>query len=222
MERDGSERQLVRTLVDAGRTADQARAEHYNHFWMRVTGADSRLIRLYGDCDVRSEVESALSIWQEAEDRMFRREWSRPEVQVLAERVLALRADLATLADDARALGRVAIGGPLEDPAGELTFALLYLNDRPELAAAESAAGALLATPGKFGGRGEYTANTRPRPIALFGEAMVPIFRAAGIPLGGNASRDKAFAAFLDLAHDFVIGGPIPGKKALLAALRRL
>lgn len=189
---------------------------------MRVTGADSRLARLYDDCDVRSEVESALSIWQEAEDRIFRREWSRPEVQVLAERVLALRADLAALVDDARALGRVAIGGPLEDPAGELTLALLYLYDRPELAAADNAAEALVAAPGKSGGRGDYTANTRPRPIALFGKAMVPIFRAAGIPLGGNASRDKAFSAFLDLAHDFVIGGPIPGQKALLAELRRL
>ncbi|PYF12996.1 hypothetical protein C8J30_101381 [Rhodobacter viridis] len=214
---------LIAALIEAGKRAERERAEAVAPFWLRVVAADDRLARLRDDPEARGQIEALLlRLRDEAEVNPFVREWSRPEVEALAERVLALREELATLVDDARALRRAAAGGPLDGPAGAMAFSLIDLFDREELAAAETAAEALLAAPGKAGGRGGYTANTRPRPVAVFGAALVPLFRRAGIPLGGNANRDKAFAAFLDTAHDFAIGGPIPGRNALFADLRRL
>ncbi len=214
---------LIAALIEAGKRAERERAEAVAPFWLRVVAADDRLSRLCDDPEARGQIEALLlQLRDDAEANPFVREWSRPEVEALAARVLALREELATVVDDARSLGRAATGGPLDGHTAAIAFALIDLFDRPELAAAETAAEALLAAPGKAGGPGDYTANTRPRPIAIFGAALVPLFRRAGIPLGGNANRDKAFAAFLDIAHDFAIGGPIPGRNALLADLRRL
>lgn len=218
---------LIFALIETGKLTDRERAEAIAPFWSRLTEADDRLSRLRDDPDARGEIETLLlQLRCDADVNPFVREWSRPEVEALAARVLALRDELVTLFDDACALGRAATGGPLDGHAAAMAFALIDLFDRPEFAAAETAAEtaaeALLASPGKAGGPGDYTANTRPGPMAVFGAAVVPLFRRAGIPLGGNVNRDKAFAAFLDTSHDFAIGSPIPGRAALLADLRKL
>lgn len=213
---------LISALIDSGKQTEHERAEALVPFWKRAIEADDRLSWLRDDPEARGEIETRLfQLRDDAGANPFVREWSCPEVEALAGRVLALREELATLVDDARALGMAATGGPLDGPAEAMVLALICLNDRPELAAAETAAEALLDAPGKAGGQGKYTANTRPRPIETFGAAIVPLFRRVGIPLGGNANKDKAFAAFLDIAYDFAVGGQIPGRNALLAVLRK-
>lgn len=216
---DGS--RLVAALVLAGEQVKAEKTVALRPFWERVVAADRRLARLRENDELRVEVEARIDAWRATiEGAGFASERSRPEVVALADRVRGLDEEMAALFNEVRALGRVSAGGELDPPVDTLLASLAAAFDA--LAPAVSAAKALTDMPEKEGGRGSYTANLRKRPVKIFGEAMVPIFREAGIPLGGNASRDKAFATFITMVADHVTSAPIPGVAGLLADLRKL
>ena len=212
---------LVAALVLAGEQVKAAKTEALRPFWECVIAADRRLARLCDNHEWRAEIETRIEAWRTTiEGGGFASERSRPEVVALAVRVRGLDEEMADLFNEVRALGRVSVGGELEGPVGALMLSLAAAFDA--LAPAVAAAQELMDMPEKAGGPGSYTANLRKKPVKVFGEAMVPIFRLAGIPLGGNSSRDKAFAAFIAIAADYVTGAPIPSLAGLLADLRKL
>jgi hypothetical protein len=53
-----------------------------------------------------------------------------------------------------------------------------------------------------------------------FAEITRTVWRKAGLSIGGNGVPDQGFTKFLDAVHNEVFGRSIPGRSALLAALR--
>jgi hypothetical protein len=211
---------LVAALVESGIAADQDRQAAFRPFWARVVEADTRLAVLRDDEQARGEIEGRLTHWKDArEGAGFASEWSRPEVIALAERVQKLDAELAELFNETRALGHVAESSELAERVGPIILSLAAAFDalEPAVVAAQGLAG----LPRKAGGPGDYTANLRRRPVEVFGEALVAIFRRSNIPIGGNFNKDKRFEAFICTAHEFVEGRPVPGLGVMLARLRK-
>ncbi len=196
------------------------RGREFTAFWQDLVDADPRLAALRDNDEWREGIEGRLLAWRGAADapRLIG-EWSRPQVVGLAERVRRLRGEIEDLSAEAWALAHAAEGGVLDQSIYRLWAEASLLADA--LGPLLNAANALETAPRKAGGRGEYTANLRPRPDDEFGEAAAAIFRQAGLSLGGNASRDTAFAHFVAIAGRFATGGPIPGMALLLARLRR-
>lgn len=214
---------LIRAIVARGKEVEAERAQAVAPFWARLLAADGRFSAFHDDRETKEEIESLIRrLADDATGDPFRVEWSRPEVVDLAGRVLALCEDLAEIWNDIVALGRAVGGGPLDEPTDAMLWAVSGLVDSRQLADSAVAAQALLAAPGKAGGPGDYTANLRPSPMERFGEAMVPFFRSAGIPLGGTMNRDPALKRFMEIAAEHATGTPIPGLGALLARLRKL
>lgn len=215
-------------ISGCGERVREAQAEAVRPFWDSVVVADERLAILFKTPDWRIEIEARIRAWEnELHQVGWRREWSRPEILALSNKVffaLLTRKSLpdeefASIFNDIRALTYVAEGSDLDVPVTTL-FLSLVADDM--LGQAFEAVQVISALPEKNGGRGSYTANLRKKSIVAFGEAMVPIIRAAGISLGGNSNRDTAFALFLEAASQHVTGEPIAGKDALLARLRKL
>lgn len=212
---------LMRHLLDAGERAAQERHEDWDRVWSDLIEAEARLARLRDDPEVRSEVEARAAAWfDRVAGSAFTPERSRPEVIALADRMKSLVDEVAEIANEARALSVAAQGHGIGEEASEIFLGLLTAWDA--LTPASEAAEKLRRAPIKSGGPGEYTENLRSRASEEFGRAMVPLFRRVGLPLGGNAGKDKAFATFLDVMHEHIEGRPIPGKGKLLADLRKL
>ena len=212
---------ILASLLDADQIARQERSDALAQFWLRVVAADRRVARIRDNPDWRTEVEGLLSQWRAAlGDAEWHPERSKDDLEALSKRMQQVQEELFELVGEAKALGRVTEGGPLDAHAGDLFLHLLATLEalNPAVAAAKEIA----SMPAKRGGPGKYTASLRPKPIEQFGAGMVPIFRAAGITLGGNADRDRGFELFLEIAADFITGADIPGKGALLASLRKL
>ena len=213
-------RRIEALRIAARKTADE-RADEMRPIWQRAIAADAQLARLCDNPAWREEVETRLRGWRHSvENGGWSKEWSRAEVIMLADRIRAVEGDLADLVNEVRALGAVTVDGDLDVPVGQMFAGLLDAFEAldPAVAAAQY----MSAIPEKHGGRGDYTQNFRPKPAEEFGRRLAAIFRDAGIPLGGNSSRDKAFAAFLEVAGEYATGAPIPGFNALLADLRKL
>jgi hypothetical protein len=211
---------VVLLALEGDQQRQEQRAAMFDEFWRRVTAADERLGQLRDKAEWREEIEGRLHAWRATIGRKgWDREWSRPEIVALADRVRALDAEVVDIWNDVRALSGVANGSVVDDQLGALFLSLTAALDA--LAPAAKAARAIAELPEKRGGRGAYTENLRSKPVEEFGRAMISLFRAAGIPLGGNASRDPAFDAFIEIAHSHVEGSPVPGKAALLASLRK-
>lgn len=208
-------------LLEAGNRAEQARSARWAELWDDLIAADPRLSRLRDDPATRTEVEARLRDWENAQlDRRFYRDWTKAEVDALAGRVRAARDEISSVFDEVNSLMRLVESDAMWRPLDTIFKALLVSLD--DLAPAIKAADDLTALPGRKGGRGAFTTEHRKKkPIVEFGEGMLPIFRRAGLPLGGNGSRDKAFATFLDTVCHHVTGAKIPGRVALLAELRK-
>lgn len=215
-----SGRPLIAALVEAGFAAAQDRQAVFRPFWARVVEADGRLVVLHDDEQARGEIEAHLSVWQDVrKGARFASEWSRPEVIALAERVQKLDAELAELFNDASALGQVSENSDLDELVGPMILSVATAFDA--LAPAVLAAQGFASLPRKAGGPGGYSANLRRRPVEVFGEALVAIFRRSNIPIGGNSNKDKRFEAFICASHEFVEGRPVPGLGVMLARLRK-
>ena len=211
---------LMARLLDAGAKAARERAEAWEARWVDLVAADPALARLRDDPGARAEVEARADAWRQAVDgRGWTPEWSRADVLALADKVAGLRAELADLLDEARALARATDGHELGDAASALFLALAGVVDA--LDPADAAANALRQAPKKAGGPGKLTENLRLRSVEDFGRAMPPLFRRVGLSLGGNGSKSKSFATFLDVLHQEIEGRPIPGRGVLLADLRK-
>lgn len=211
----------IGALLAVGERTDRDRRLRWDELWAELIAADARLLRLRDDLEARSEIEARVEAWQDrVGPPVFTPERSRAEVVALTNRMTALAEEVAEIANEARAVSVAAHGHRIGEEAGQLWLALLSAWDA--LTPAMEAAEALRRAPVKSGGPGDYTRNLRPRAAEEFGRAAVPIFRRVGIPLGGNAGKDKAFATFLDVMHKHIEGGPIPGKGKLLADLRKL
>lgn len=201
--------------------AHQERRELLEQFWVRVVAADRRIARIRDNPDAKAEVEALLGQWEQAlGDAVWYRERSKDELEALSKRMEHVQEELCDLYNEVMAISRVTEGGPLDLHVGDLFLHLIATIDAidPAVAAAQQIA----AMPAKRGGPGKFTASLRPKPIERFGAGIVPIFRAAGISLGGNVDRDRGFELFLEIAADFVTGADVPGKGALLASLRKL
>lgn len=206
-------------LLAAGKAAAAARATRWAPFWETAVAADARLSSLRDVPDTRAEVEARLETWAAAvAAQPFRRDWTKAEVDALAARVRAIRAEVADVFGQVEALGNLTDSDAMGEPLGVLFGTLLSVFD--DLAPAVAAADALTALPARSGGRGAFTSEHRRREILDFGEGALSIFRRCGLSTGGNRDRDPALGAFLDAACRHVTGGPIPGRAALLSALR--
>lgn len=215
------DRHFVAPLLSADPRAHQERRDTLEQFWVRVVAADRRVARIRDNPEAKAEVEALLSQWERAlGDTVWYPERSKEDLEALSRRMEQVHEELCELMGEAMAIGRVTEGGPLDHHVGDLFLHLLATLEAidPAVAAAKQ----LAAMPAKRGGPGKYTASLRPKPIEQFGAGIVPIFRAAGISLGGNVDRDRGFELFLEIAADFVTGADIPGKGALLASLRKL
>ncbi|WP_151717560.1 hypothetical protein [Gemmobacter serpentinus] len=214
---------LVAALVLAGERAKAAKDEALRPLWERVIASDGRLARLCDNDDWRAEIEARVGVWRgEIATVGIPREWSRPEVEALIERARRIRGEVVGLINDTRGLQLVAEGGDLDQLTATFVGSLFDLLHSEVLSAVDEVLDEIEGMPEKAGGRGSYTANLRKKPVEVFGEAIVPIFRAAGIPLGGNSSGDKGFAAFIAIVAEHVTGAPVPGMAGLLADLRKL
>ncbi len=217
---DNRSKDLIRFLVDAGERAASERRADWDQVWMVLIAADARLARLRDDPDLRGEIEAHAAVWRDnVVQRFATPERSRTDIIALTDRIASLADEVVYVAEEARALSKAANGHGVGDEAGRVWMALLGAWDA--LAPAMEAAEALRQAPAKDGGPGGYTEKLRPRPVSEFGRAMVPLFRRVGIPIGGNAIKDKAFETFLDLMHQHVEGRSIPSKAKLLADLRK-
>lgn len=210
----------IEQMNDAAQRTREERQREFLPFWDRVVDVDVRLAALRDDPDTRTEVEGRLRAWREEERQSFRPKLSEAEVRDMASRLRGVQSELSDLMEEVGRLGASSETGRISDlSSGSALFSILEALDA--LAPALAMADEIEALPTKAGGRGAYTEKLREKPVNVFGVAMVRLFRKAGIPCGGNGSKDRAFEEFLNFAHHEVAGGNIPGKAALLAELRR-
>lgn len=211
--------QVIATILASGKDLERRLSGQFIDFWVSAVAADARLAILRDDPVTRAEVERCLRQWRGSlDDRLFNRDWTKAEIDLLAGRVLSVTEEIGAILDDFKSLGQVVDSKEMETIV--VTIYRSLLGSLSELAPAAGASKALAKLPARKGGRGKFTADHRARPVEIFGLAMVPLFRRSGLPLGGNQTRDKGFAAFLDCASWHVTGERIPGRAALLARLR--
>lgn len=213
--------ELMRALIEAGDTARRERATEFDGFWSRVLHLAPRAKVIRENPDARHQVEHGLRRWRDVISDLPHVEWSKDRIDALAVRLNRLREDIAELGNDAQSLGHALRGHVAQDGAAGIFLAMAGALDAtdPAIEAIECIAASL---PTKKGGPGDLTANLRPKPLPEFASMAATIWRHHGLPLGGNASRDKSFEDFLRLAHEAVTGTQeVPGLGALLAAVRK-